>query len=144
MIDGQSSVAELTRRAEARVLRAGGHWTPPRQRVYELLLTAGHPLKTYELIEQYRAGDPPKPPTVYRALDFLEQIGLVQRVASLSAFLACDGDWSQRPVAVLICDVCEDVRACASHVVGRDQAIGGFVPRVIEVRGRCAACSGRA
>lgn len=63
----------------------------PRRRTYELLLEAGCPVKAYDLISTYaQAGERlAKPPTIYRALDFLLAQGLVHRLESLNAFLAC-------------------------------------------------------
>ena len=50
--------------------------TNSRRRVLELLLEAGVPLKAYDLIATYSGdGEAAKPPTVYRALEFLERVG---------------------------------------------------------------------
>ena len=86
-----------------------------------------------------------KPPTVYRALEFLEQAGLVHRIASLNAFVACDSAGAAHAAAFLICDCCGsaqefdpgEVRPASSAAKAE-----GFTPRAItlEVRGRCAAC----
>jgi DNA-binding PadR family transcriptional regulator len=55
---------------------AGQRLTPPRRRVLEMLLKAGQPVKAYDLIAAFGDGGPPaKPPTVYRALDFLSKLG---------------------------------------------------------------------
>ena len=37
-------------------------------------------------------GQAAKPPTVYRALEFLERQGMAHRIASISAYVACSGD----------------------------------------------------
>ena len=133
------------RDAEIRVADRGSKWTEPRKRVYELLVEAGAPVKAYDLMEAYSEDRTAKPPTVYRALDFLEQAGLVHRIASLNAFVACDVAGAAHAAAFLICDCCGsaqefdpgEVRPATSAAKAE-----GFTPRAItlEVRGRCAAC----
>ena len=61
--------------AEALCERRDQRLTAPRRRVLELLLEAGQPVKAYDLMAQYDAKSPAKPPTVYRALEFLEREG---------------------------------------------------------------------
>ncbi len=96
-------------------------------------------------MELYRDAKPAKPPTVYRALDFLEQMGFVHRIASLNAYLAC-GEGDEHAAAFLICDCCGSVQEfepgtvrTASHAA----AVAAFRIRSVglEVRGRCAACA---
>ena len=140
------AVVEALRSAETRVALAGGKWTEPRRRVYELLLEAGTPVKAYDLMEAYSDDRTAKPPTVYRALDFLETAGLVHRIASLNAFVACQADDPTHAAAFLICDCCGsaqefdpgEVRAAATAARAE-----GFAPRAIglEVRGTCRACA---
>src|SRR3989344_7717300 len=76
--------------ADARLTSEGERMTPARLRVLELLLAAGEPVKAYDLIARFgEDGQPAKPPTVYRALEFLERKGLAHRIASISAYVAC-------------------------------------------------------
>ena len=83
------SVAEIDRAlvaAEARCVDQGERMTAPRRRVLELLLQAGEAVKAYDLIARYGVdGVAAKPPTVYRALEFLEKTGMAHRIASISA-----------------------------------------------------------
>ena len=131
--------------AEALSLGKGLRWTEPRRRVYELLLKAGAPVKAYDLMEVYAEGRTAKPPTIYRALEFLEQFGLVHRIASLNAYVACGGEDPTHAAAFLICDCCGSahefdpgkVRSASLAASAR-----GFEPSAIalEVRGRCRRC----
>lgn len=133
-------------KVEARAIGDGFRWTEPRRRVYELLLRAGGPVKAYDLMELYRDAKPAKPPTVYRALDFLEQMGFVHRIASLNAYLACHEGDPAHAAAFLICDCCGSVQEfepgavrtathAAALVAFRIRSVG------LEVRGACAACA---
>ncbi|MFN7109649.1 MAG: Fur family transcriptional regulator [Brevundimonas sp.] len=133
--------------AESRMTAAGERMTPPRRRVLSLLLETGEPVKAYDLIARFgEDGQAAKPPTVYRALEFLERLGMAHRIASISAYVACtdDGD-AAHAAAFLICDCCGATR----EVSGPDQsamnaaaaAAGYAIARTtIEAHGRCAAC----
>ncbi len=133
--------------AEAKCIAQGERWTPPRRRTYELLLQAGAPVKAYDLLSDYAAeGEPPaKPPTIYRALDFLLAHDLVHRIESLNAFLACTADGAHF-AEFLICDCCGGVEELALGIGGPAAAAAshrGFtaVRTVLEVHGICAACA---
>ena len=86
----KADVAAALAHAEALCGAQGHRWTEPRRRVLELLVEAGEPVKAYDLMASYGA-EGAKPATVYRALEFLEKVGLVHRIVSLSAFQACIG-----------------------------------------------------
>lgn len=149
--DGSHGVSDATvgaalSRAAARSVEQGLRWTEPRRRVYELLLRAGAPVKAYDLMDAYSDDRTPKPPTVYRALEFLEQSGLVHRIASLNAYVACGGEDPAHAAAFLICDCCGSAEEFEPGQVRTATAAAnarGFTLRSIglEVRGRCRRCS---
>ncbi len=141
----QGAVAKSLARAQAQTEAKGLRWTPPRKRVYELLLEAAGPVKAYDIMEAF-ADKAAKPPTVYRALEFLEQAGFAHRIPSLNAFVACAADASDHIAAFLICDCCGAVQefdpgaVAAAASVARQEA---FVLRAVslEIRGRCRHCA---
>src|SRR5215468_4619381 len=97
--------------AEARCAEAGESLTPLRRRVLELLLAHKGPAKAYDLLADLGAGQEPakgpaKPPTVYRALEFLVRLGLAHRIESLNAYIACDVGACERSTIFLICEKC--------------------------------------
>jgi Fur family transcriptional regulator, zinc uptake regulator len=123
--------------------------TPSRQRVLDELCRAGSPLSAYELIDRVAAGfeKRPAPISIYRALDFLVDHGLVHRLASRNAFLACTrrhGD--AEAVIFLICGECGQVTEASSEEVNERlmsvAARANFETRiaVIELAGKCHAC----
>ena len=134
--------------ADARSVQAGERMTAPRRRVLTLLLEAGEPVKAYDLIARFgEDGQAAKPPTVYRALEFLEKLGLAHRIASISAYVACAGHDGQaaHAAAFLICDCC----GATAEINGPDQGAidaaaaqaGYAIARTtIEAHGRCPAC----
>ena len=144
-LSGRALKAEL-KAAEARCAEADQRLTEPRRRVLELLLEAGQPVKAYDLIAGFGAdGAPAKPPTVYRALDFLEHQGLAHRIESLSAYVACRRGDGGHAAAFLICDCCgrtDEVEAPVSEALKQVAADSGYTLQsvAIEAHGRCAAC----
>ncbi len=132
--------------AEGRCVDGGERMTAPRRRVLELLLNAGEPVKAYDLIARFGAdGQAAKPPTVYRALEFLERQGMVHRIASISAYVACTGGDEAHAAAFLICDCCGATQEV--HPAKGDgfalaaEAAGYAIERTtIEGHGRCPAC----
>jgi Fur family zinc uptake transcriptional regulator len=145
-IKGRALKAEL-KAAEARCAGAEQRLTAPRRRVLELLLEAGQPVKAYDLIAAFgEDGAPAKPPTVYRALEFLERQGFAHRIESLNAYVACRQGPDAHAAAFLICDCCGDAREV--EPVGADQLMGlarsaGYAIDVVtmEAHGRCSACA---
>jgi Fur family transcriptional regulator, zinc uptake regulator len=138
------AVEAAARQAEAR----GERMTAPRRRVLSLLLQAGEPVKAYDLIARFgEDGQAAKPPTVYRALDFLERQGLAHRIASISAYVACTGavEDADHAAAFLICDCCgaaQEVRLPAGRALAQAAGDAGYVIErtTVEAHGRCPAC----
>lgn len=121
--------------------------TPVRQRVLELIWESHKPLGAYDLLGVLaKEGHNAAPPTVYRALDFLQQNGLVHRIASLNAFVGCNHAHEHHTGMFLICQRCRNVHELTSDSVSgavADAAAGqGFTPTetMIEVAGLCPRC----
>jgi Fur family zinc uptake transcriptional regulator len=122
--------------------------TPVRRRVLKALLASHQPLGAYELIDRLaEAGARPAPITIYRALDFLRTQGLVHRIESRNAFVACvHNHASGDPVVFFICEKCGAVGEAASAAVAdtirNATRAAGFTPQtpVIEISGVCAHC----
>lgn len=133
--------------AEAACAAEGERMTAPRRRVLDLLLRAGEPMKAYDLIARFgQDGQAAKPPTVYRALEFLERRGLAHRIASISAYVACShGGADDHAAAFLICDCCGAAREIAAPLGDglrrAAEGAGYAIDRTtIEAHGRCPDC----
>ena len=122
--------------------------TPIRRQVLQALLSSHRPLGAYEVIDELAKTMPrPAPITVYRALDFLMENGLVHRIESRNAFLACAHDHDETSmVAFLICDRCGAVGEIPAAPVAQSLKAAaratGFAPKlsVVEIAGTCAHC----
>ncbi len=132
-----------------RICRARGQkFTLIRRQVLQALSASHRPLGAYDVISALATDRArPAPITVYRALDFLIANGLVHRIESRNAFLACAHDHgSGSTVAFLICERCGAVGEVAAAPAARslDDAARrtGFTPKlsVVEITGICAHC----
>ena len=123
-------------------------FTPIRRQVLQALLSSHRPLGAYEVIDKLAKSMPrPAPITVYRALDFLIENGLVHRIESRNAYLACAHDHDAAAmVAFLICERCGSVGEIPAAPVAQSLNAAaratGFAPKlsVVEITGTCAHC----
>ena len=114
-------------------------------------MSSHRPLGAYEVIDELAKAMPrPAPITVYRALDFLMENGLVHRIESRNAFLACAHDHDAAAmVAFLICDAAvrsaKFRRRPVAQSLNAAARATGFAPKmsVVEIAGICAHCQRR-
>tara|TARA_R110000787_G_scaffold60826_18_gene138095 strand:+ start:2088 stop:2573 length:486 start_codon:yes stop_codon:yes gene_type:complete len=132
--------------AEALVMRQGARMTRIRRKVLRLLLESAEPAKAYDLLANLDGEGSAKPPTVYRALDFLQESGLAHKIESLNAYVACGHTSHSHSAVFLICDQCggaEELHAVATNeaLQAETKAAGFTMTRaVVEVRGTCRDC----
>ncbi|GCE91031.1 transcriptional repressor [Komagataeibacter diospyri] len=150
-------VEPLLDQAAAVCLARAVRLTEIRRLVLGLVLAADRPLGAYDLLEQIRIsrGKPVAPPTVYRALDFLMEQGLIHKIERLSAFAGCrhmleSGHACHGHVHAaqfLICSKCGRVTELDDpHILKALLEVTrarGFSVRqtTIEAEGLCAACA---
>ncbi|HEY1153304.1 MAG TPA: Fur family transcriptional regulator [Pseudolabrys sp.] len=146
--DHDRCAADALAHAEALCAARAQRLTPIRRQILQTLLSSHRPLGAYEIIDRLKHEDVATPAiTVYRTLDFLREQGLVHRIESRNAFIACihqhdAGD----PVVFLLCDQCGAVgEAGSEQLAGAVKAAArtaGFTPKtpVIEIAGVCAHC----
>ena len=149
------SLAERIDQARVIVEGANERFTPLRAHVLELIIAHGKAVKAYDILDKLRPDvGSPKPPTVYRALDFLSRHGLIHRVEALNAYIACDhnhvydhahdhGDGSHRHLAeFFICEKCHSVEESRAHDHAECKPDGFSIARsVVEHYGICKNCA---
>ncbi|MEO1029076.1 MAG: transcriptional repressor [Pseudomonadota bacterium] len=133
--------------AERMTAKRGQRLTPIRKKVLRLLLECEQPSKAYDLLANLDGEGAAKPPTVYRALDFLQEAGLAHKIESLNAYVACGHAGHTHSAVFLICSRCggaEELHAVESaRALEAEAEIAGFsIDRaVIEARGLCRNCA---
>jgi Fur family zinc uptake transcriptional regulator len=133
--------------AEQRCQEQGLRLTPIRRRVLELVWENHEPAKAYDILEHLQQENPrAAPPTVYRALDFLLEAGLIHRLESLNAYFGCGNPALPHVGQFLIC------RACGAVAEINDPEITALLSRqaaqldftvdrqTVEIKGLCPQC----
>lgn len=133
--------------AEQICLQQGVRFTDIRRTVLELIWESHRAVKAYDLLEKARPYlNSAKPATVYRALDFLLEHGLIHRVESLNAFIGCNHAGHPHGQLLLTCTVCNEVEERTAEVVMQAIAdelqAAGFTHqyKAVEIHGICAKC----
>jgi Fur family zinc uptake transcriptional regulator len=134
--------------ADAICERAGLRLTALRRRVLELVWQSHKPLGAYDILGVLTEQDGRRaaPPTVYRALDFLLENGLVHRIASLNAFVGCNHPAHAHQGQFLICRNCNAAIELSNDPISEAIVAGaagvGFTveSQTVEVVGVCSGC----
>jgi Fur family zinc uptake transcriptional regulator len=116
--------------------------------VFEAVESAGVPQSAYDLLGKLRPHGIRAPLQIYRALEQLVKRGLVHKLESISAFVACQHPAGEGSAATvfLICDSCGCVRertdACVSGDLRKLAGSDGFsvAHSSIELHGHCGKC----
>lgn len=136
--------------AEAICRRDGARLTTLRRRVLQLVHAADRPPTAYEIRDRLRPEDPSITAAgVYRSLDFLAARGLVHRLETTKAFVACIHPDHRSPSQILVCRDCgsateaEDL-ALASAAKSLSERHGFAIEHgAVEISGVCTSCHDR-
>jgi Fur family transcriptional regulator, zinc uptake regulator len=147
--DHASCVQRSLQRAERAFVEQGRKLTPLRRRVLEEIAASHDAVGAYDVLDRLAAksGTRIAPISVYRALDVLQEAGVIHRLESRNAFFACHTAHRahQLPI-ILVCDTCDVVTevdpASAHATIDGVAARHGFTAKrtMIEVAGSCSAC----
>jgi Fur family zinc uptake transcriptional regulator len=145
----QHCIAEALEKAERVCQRQNLRFTEIRQTVFRLVWQRHSPVKAYEILEQLQQqGIAAKPPTVYRALDFLLEHQLIHKLHRLNAYTGCMHPSPLTPCLFLICTGCESAEEIRDdalidllHNVRNKQGFATF-DMTLELEGMCKECLG--
>lgn len=143
----QHCIEQALKTARTLCRSRGQRLTPIRELVLKLVWQNHQPMGAYELLPALSdAGFNSAPPTVYRALEFLQEQGFVHRIATLNAYMGCPHPESPHRSGFLICRGCRrtvELNTCDVHAVLESSASAlGFEieQEMIEVVGLCPDC----
>lgn len=139
----QAALNAAKKRCDATGLRL----TPLRQYVLEVVWQNHEPVKAYDVLDELKQSDfSSAPPTVYRALDFLQEQGLVHKIESLNAYIGCGNPKESHSSQFLICHQCGSVAelgdADISDLLQKKANRIGFSidDQMVEIKGHCKEC----
>ena len=140
--------SQFIKSASAHCVKNGANLTELRRQVLELVLQHDGVVKAYQILNdlQQTRGSA-APPTVYRALDFLVEQGILHRVDALNGYVVCHHLDCAHPSIIVTCRECGKVdemaaqegfdalrQACEAHGFAIEQ-------QQILLNGRCANCA---
>ena len=146
--DHKVCITRSLERARAAYRNAGGCLTELREGVLRELAASHAALGAYDIIQHLSArGRRVAPISVYRVLESLLEVGLVHRIESRNAYMACHTTHDlRRPVLFMVCESCgaiaESVDAKLHETLGRVAAVAKFTlgQTVLEMTGLCENC----
>ncbi len=117
--------------------------------VFDALTRSKGPLSAYNILDELRGEGLKAPLQIYRALDKLLEAGLVHRLESLNAFVACSHPHCHltEVAAFAICDNCGMVSEFSDDLIEERlkswSVSHGFKPAktTVEIRGLCSGCA---
>lgn len=147
--EAAAHIAGMLDRAGRLCEQRGARLTELRRQVLALILDSHAPVGAYDLLDRLRASrSGAAPPTVYRALDFLQEHGLIHRIERLAAFVGCvEGHAHSHAAQFLICRRCGAVAELDDHELTRALTAAalraGFsvTGATVEAEGVCGACA---
>ena len=140
---------------QAKVLCDDNHarLTPIREAVLKTIWASHQPLGAYDIVDKMtlntHTGKRIKAPTVYRAIEFLLEQGLIHRIASLNAYIGCPFPGNSHNDFFLICRSCGSAAECSTeqlnNTVAQTAERTGFKveSQVIEISGLCPQCQNK-
>ncbi|MEM7018484.1 MAG: Fur family transcriptional regulator [Pseudomonadota bacterium] len=146
--DHDECITQALENAEAICQERDVRLTALRRQVLELIWQNHKPLGAYAILEalQHAQERRAAPPTVYRALDFLLENGLIHRLDSLNAYIGCPHPEHAHIGQFMICLSCENVMELDTPTITKSvrehaESLGFKVQQqTIEIAGQCAQC----
>jgi len=145
--DHAHCAASALSRAEAICRAKNARLTALRQQVLAAVWESHRPIGAYDILARMNAGGGRAAPmAVYRALDFLQEQGLVHRIASLNAFVGCAQPGALHTAQFLICRDCHTAAefdsAPLKDALARTIDASGFAvdSQIVEITGLCPNC----
>ncbi len=143
----QACMTQALLSAETICRQKGVRLTSIRRRILELICSSHKAVGAYELLDLFREQDAKaKPVTIYRALDFLMDAGLVHKIESINAFIGCLQAETKHQSIILICDHCKNAfeldATSIYQTISTMSTNIQFTPAslTIELHGLCFSC----
>lgn len=145
--DHRQCIRRAVARAEQICGRKQASLTPLRRRILEIVWRKHDPIGAYEILAELgKDRDKVGPPTVYRALEFLQQVGLVHRLDSLNAYLGCERPDTEHAGEFLVCSRCRRATEIQDSVLSRAiekraRSLGYTLDAyAVEIKALCKEC----
>lgn len=146
--DHQRCINAAISQAEILCKSRNARLTPIRRDVLKVIWQSHQPLGAYAIAEKLNESTERRilAPTVYRAIEFLTELGLIHRIASLNAYMGCPFPGSEHSDFFMICRKCGGAAECSAE--GINSVIADIARRAnfqlesqsLEISGLCSQC----
>lgn len=144
----KSEANAILKKIELYCTEKGIRFTEPRRFVLQVIMASDKPLGAYDILAQMAQHvTNPKPPTVYRAIEFLTEHQIIHRIESLNAYILCQSDHRHDGSQFMICDDCGNVSEAhlcdlPAQLASKIHQKGFNLSRWnVELHGTCRDCS---
>ncbi|MEM7070207.1 MAG: Fur family transcriptional regulator [Pseudomonadota bacterium] len=144
--DHQSCMDNALQKADLICRQRNLRFTNLRRKVLQMIWADHHPSKAYELLDKLKKDISAKPPTIYRALNFLMENGLIHKLNSLNAYIGCAHPLKHHECYFLICNICKNIEECYDHKLSKAIVNATYKNKfyldstVLEINGKCQKC----
>ncbi|MCX8580790.1 MULTISPECIES: zinc uptake transcriptional repressor Zur [unclassified Gilliamella] len=138
----------LIEKIETLCKKRGIKLTTQRKTVLDIMLKANKAMSAYDLLDLLKVSEPQaKPPTIYRALEFLLEQGFIHKVESTNCYIICPHFQDPQHISILfICDNCqqiiekhsENIESQLKQLASQSQFL--IKHSVLEIHGICHSC----
>lgn len=138
----------LIEKIETLCKKRGIKLTTQRRTVLDIMLTANRAMSAYDLLDLLKVSEPQaKPPTIYRALEFLLEQGFIHKVESSNSYIVCPHFQDPEHISILfICDKCQQI--IEQHSEQIEEQLKKLAQKnqylikhsVLEIHGVCQQC----
>lgn len=141
----EKALRDATRACQAKGLRL----TPLRQQVLSIIWETNRPIGAYQImreLEHISNRSQVAPPTVYRTLDFLLELGFVRRIHSVNAFIGRSSINGDDCPALFICNQCGSAAEVPKSVFQQTINLAAnelkfrVEQQAVEIAGQCHQC----
>ena len=138
----------LIEKVETLCKKRGIKLTTQRKTVLNIMLKANRAMSAYDLLDLLKVSEPQaKPPTIYRALEFLLEQGFIHKVESTNCYIICPHFHDPQHISILfICDNCQQIIEKHSENIESQLKLlatqSEFLIKhsVLEIHGICHSC----
>ena len=116
--------------------------------ILTVLKASARPMTAYQILERLQLEEPDiAPPTVYRTLSALTNLGHAHRLESIKAFVPCRCSHVESVPVLAICEDCGSVEEHdGSDILPKlialtDQTAFRADRHIVEIHGRCGSCA---
>lgn len=143
----KSCINEVVESVEKLCAEKSINFTDLRKKILKTIFADHKSVKAYDILKKLKEKEiSDKPPTIYRALDFFMEHGIIHKIHSTNSYVVCDHFQEDHQCHFLICEKCNLVIECCNAEINKIIALNASAKNFkareknIEILGICQNC----